>query len=480
MTESLNSKTRKGFLWSAIERFSVQGIQFILGVVMARILSPEDYGIIGMLAIFLALSQSLIDSGFSNALIQKKNRNQEDYSTVFYFNIILGVFLYFILFFASSFLANFYDMPILSPITKVIALNLFINSLVIVQKAKLTIELNFKIQANVSVIAVLLSGILGLILAVRGWGVWALVYQSIAANFLSCVLLWIYARWRPSLLFSWHSFKSLFQFGSKLLITGLYGPIFENINTLVIGKFYSSSILGNYTRAATFAQLPSSNITSIIGRVSFPVLSDLQDNDEKLSYAYRKLIRVTSFIVFPLMMGLSTIASPLIEVLLTSKWQSCAIYLQLLCFSMLLYPVCAFNINLLLVKGMVKTHLKLDLIKKIVLLFVLFITANISVNAICIGQIISALFSWIITAYYSGRLIKYSFIDQVIELLPSFLISLLMLGIVSFINIVIGLDSTYLLMVDIVIYFLFYIGISYFFNRVDFHYVMDFLKRRDK
>lgn len=463
METDLKHKTKTGLIWSAVDRFSGQAIQFVLGIFLARLLSPNDYGIIGMLTIFLAVSDSIVDSGFGNALIQKKNRNQTDYSTVFYFNSIVGILLYIILFIAAPYIANFYNMPILCPVTRVMALNLVFNSLMIVQNTRLTIELNFKLIMEIKLIAHIIAGAIALYMAYCGLGVWALVLQMVSSNFIICVLFWILAKWRPSFNFSWDSFKSLFSFGSKLLVTGLYGPIYNNINTLIIGKFYSSASLGFYTRAQTFVQFPSSNITQIISRVSYPVLSSMQDNDDKLRITYRRLIKNTYFIVFPLMLGLMMVSESVIKLLLTEKWLECVPYMQILCVSMAFYPICSYNINLLLVKGKSGLHLKLDLCKKIVGLLVLSFTAFISIEAICWGTMINALFSWVITAYFSGRLIGLNIKSQIKDILPSFIITLLMC-ICIYILPDWALSSFMMLIIKILVGAIIYVCISFFFN----------------
>lgn len=463
-SDSLKRKAVTGVIWSSFERFSVQAIQFILSIILARLLAPSDYGIIGMINIFLAISQSIIDSGFSNALIQKKDRTQIDYSTVFFFNIAIGLFLYFILFLCADFIAKFYNLPILVPITRVIAINLFVNSLVIVQKAKLSIELNFKIQAKINTVSTLISGVIGLLLAYKDWGVWSLVYQSVLFNLLSLVLYWYYAKWRPSLVFSWSSFNQLFKYGSKLLITGLYGPIFDNINSLIIGKLYTPASLGYYNRADSLAKFPSSNITDIINRVTFPLLSLIQDDDDKLRHYYKKLITISAYIVFPLMIGLASISKPLISILLTEKWLPSAEYLELISYSLLWYPICAFNINLLLVKGAVQIHLKLDLLKKLLYLITLIITSNISIKAICIGFLISSLTSWIITALYSGKLIKLGLKQQIIDISPILLMSIISCLPNRYIN-SLTLSPILTIVIDLIISIILYITLSYIIKR---------------
>jgi O-antigen/teichoic acid export membrane protein len=422
----IKSKTVKGVFWSSIERFSVQGIQFVLGIIMARLLEPSDYGVIGMLAIFLAISQTFIDSGFSNALIRKQNRTEIDFSTVFYFNIGVGLFFYFLLFFVSSFIALFYNVPILKDITKVVALNIVFNSLAIVQRTKLTILVDFKTQAKVSLIAVVISGIIALIMAYTGFGVWALVFQSIFNNGLNTILLWVFVRWKPLTVFSVQSFKELFSFGSKLMISALIDTIYRNIYTLVIGKRFHVTELGYYTRADQFAQFPSSNLTGVFQRVTFPMLSSIQNDNEKLSMTYRRYLRLAAFVIFPLMCGLAGVARPFIKLVLSEKWLGVIPILQLLCFSMMWYPVHAINLNLLQVKGRSDLFLRLEVIKKCVGIVILCITLPMGIPALCAGGIISSIISLVINTHYTGEIISLGFIQQIKDLMPMLLSSLTM------------------------------------------------------
>lgn len=478
MVDSLKQRAVKGVAWSAVERFSVQGVQFVLSIIIARLVAPSEYGLIAMLGIFLSVAQAFIDSGFSSALIQKKDRTDVDFSTVFYFNIIVSLIVYLILYFSAPYIALFYKEPLLDVVTKWTGLNIIISALCIIQRVKLTVWLNFKTQAKASLIAVVISGVCGIVLAYYGYGIWALVFQSLLNNMLNTLLLFFFTRWMPKLVFSWRSFRQLFAFGSKLLVTGLYGPVYDNLNVLLIGKFYSSVDLGFYSRATTFAQFPSSNITGIISRVSFPLLAEFQDDDNRLALAYRKLIKISSFIVFPLMLFLGAIAAPLIEILLTSKWIPSAFYLRLLCFSLMWYPICAFNINLLLVKGLSHTHLKLDILKKIVGLIILLFTSIISIEAICIGLIFSSLFSWYVTAYYAGKIIGLSFYRQLKDILPSLLISVFISCMIFYIN-SLNLSSYTTLVLDSVISIVSYISLSRIFNCEDFHIVLKLIRNRN-
>ena len=416
--ESLKDKTVKGVVWSAVERFSVQGIQFVIGIILARLLMPSDYGIIAMLSIFLAVSQTFVDSGFSNALVRKIDRTESDYSTAFYFNVVIGFFFYFLLFLGAPYIALFYHTPILTPITRVVGLTIVFNSLCIVQEAILTIKIDFKTQAKVSLLSTILTGVIGVILAYKGFGVWALAIQGVSFSFLRMFLFWILAKWRPIASFSKQSFRQLFGYGSKLLASGLLDTTYNNIYPIVIGKFFSSLSLGFFTRAHQFASFPSSNITGILQRVTFPVLSTIQNEDERLRLNYRKILRLSAYIIFPMMIGLAAVASPLIHVLLTSKWEGCVLYLQIICFAMMWYPIHAINLNLLQVKGRSDLFLRLEILKKIVGVGILCVSIPLGIKAMCIGICCSSFISLAINTYYTGKLIQVGFFRQMNDLLP--------------------------------------------------------------
>jgi teichuronic acid exporter len=423
---SLKKKAINGILWSTVERFSVQGLQFIVGIILARLLLPSDYGLIGMMAIFLAISQTFVDSGFSNALIQKKNRNETDYSTVFYFNIGIGLFFYLILFFCAPLIANFYNTPELTSLTKFIGINVFISSLAVVQQAKLTIALDFKTQAKASFYSVIVGGVIGVTMAYKGYGVWALVVQSIVQNGLNTLFLWLLSKWMPKAVFSIASFKQLFSFGSKLLVAGLLNTIFKNIYLLVVGKLYSTSQLGFYTRALQFQKFPSENVTGIIHRVTFPVLSSIQDDKKRLEIIFRKFIRLSAFVIFPLMIGLAVVAEPLIRLILTEKWMPVVPLLQLLCISGVLYPLHAININILNVKGRSDLVLKLEVIKKILIVITILITFSFGVKALVIGQIFTSIIGFFVNTHYTGKMINYGSWKQIKDIIPIVLIALFM------------------------------------------------------
>ncbi len=427
MSDALKNKTKSGFLWSFIERFSVQGIQFLIMIFMARLLMPEDYGIIGMLAIFLAIAQSLVDSGFSQALIRKQNRTEVDNSTVFYFNIVVALFLYGICFLVAPFVAEFYKIPVLCPVMRVISISFVINSLVVVQRALFTSAVNFKTQAKASLVAVVISGSAGITLAYKGFGVWSLVCQQLANLSINAILLWFMSNWRPRFVYSWQSFKELFSFGSKLLLSGLLDTTYTNIRPLIIGKVFSAADLGFYTRAQHFAQFPSSNVTSILQRVTYPVLCQI-DDEERLASVYRKFLRSSAFVIFPLMMGLAALSKPFIEVVIGAKWAFSAELLIIICFSLMWYPIHAINLNLLQVKGRSDLFLKLEIIKKIIGIVMLVVTVPLGLKAMCYGAILTSYISLAVNTYYTGKLIKVGFFMQMKDLLPILILSFAMFG----------------------------------------------------
>lgn len=426
MSDSLRQKTVKGVLWSTVERFSVQGIQFVIMIVMARLLTPHDYGLIGMLAIFIAVAQSLIDSGFSQALIRKQDRTEIDNNTVFYFNIVVSILLYLILYVSAPLVADFYNTPQLCPVMRVVCLSIIFNSLAVVQRALLTIKVDFKTQAKAALIAAVTSGVVGILMAYYGYGVWSLVTQQLLNLGINTGLLWLLSKWRPRLMYSWQSFHELFAFGSKLLASGLLDTVYRNIYPIVIGKLFSASNLGHYTRAHQFSEFPSSNFTGIIQRVTYPVLCEIQNNDTRLAGIYRKFLKLSAFIIFPLMIGLSSVAKPLVNLMLGSQWEFCGQLLQIICFSMMWFPIHAINLNLLQVKGRSDLFLRLEIIKKLLGVSVLCITAPFGLIVMCYGQIFNSLVALIINTYYTGKLIHVGFFKQMRDLLPTIALCLVM------------------------------------------------------
>jgi len=418
---SLKTKTINGLFWSFIDNAAVKILQFAIGIILARLLSPKEFGLIGMLTVFIALSRSFIDSGFGNALIRKNQCTQTDYSTVFYFNLVVGILLYIILFISSGSIAAFFNEPQLRQILQVFGLVVIIDSFTIIQKTILTKNINFKLQARISVISSIGSGIVAITLAYNGFGVWSLVIQQLLRQGLNSLFLWIWNKWLPTLVFSRESFKNLFAFGSKLLLSGLIYTTFNNLYYFVIGKFFSAQELGFYTRANQFSNLPSQQIQGVISRVSYPVLSEMQDDPVRLKAAYQRLIRSTVYITFFLMLSMAAVAEPMVIGLIGEKWRQSIIYLQLLCIVGMFYPLHALNLNMLQVKGRSDLFLKLEIIKNLLIVPVVLLGLSFGIKWMIAGMIVKSFIAYYLNSLWSGKLIGYSFFEQIKDIWPSFL-----------------------------------------------------------
>lgn len=423
MTESLKNKTVKGVGWSFIDNLSSSGITFLVGLVLARLLTPSEYGIMAILTIFIAVSNSIVDSGFSNALIRKTDARRVDYNTVFLFNLLVSGLLYVVLFLTAPAISRFFKEPLLVEVMRVIGWVLVINALAIIPRTLFVKEVNFKTQTKVSLIASISSGVIGIGMALAGLGVWSLVGQQLSRQLLNTLFLWIYCTWRPAWEFSMQSFKELFGFGSKILLSGLLNTIFNEIYSLVIGRCYTSAQLGQYTRANQFNQIFSSNLTTVIQRVSYPVLSSIQDESERLREAYRKVIKSTMLISFACMLGLAAVARPLILILIGEKWLPAVGFLQIICFSSMLYPLHAINLNILQVKGRSDLFLRLEIIKKIIAVGPLVLGVLFSIEYMLWGSVCTSLIAYFLNSYYSADLINYPTKEQIKDILPTFLIS---------------------------------------------------------
>ncbi|TWV15131.1 lipopolysaccharide biosynthesis protein [Bacteroidaceae bacterium HV4-6-C5C] len=420
---SLKTKAVKGVAWSFLDNIASSGITFLIGLILARLLTPEEYGIMAMITIFIAISNSIVDSGFSSALIRKTDIKPIDYNTVFYFNLVVSFVLYCILYVLSPSISIFFKEPILIGITRVIGCILIINALAIIPRTIFVRQVDFKTQTKVSIISSVLSGVVGVGMALSGMGVWSLVGQQLARQLLNTFFLWIYCKWKPLWEFSISSFKEMFGFGSKLLLSGLLDTIYNNIYYLVIGRFYSSAQLGQYTRSEQFNSVFSSNLTSVVQRVSYPVLSSIQDEPKRIREAYRKIIRNTMLVTFACMLGLAAVAKPLIIVLIGEKWSVAASYLSIICFSGMLYPLHAINLNILQVKGRSDLFLKLEILKKIIAIIPIILGVFWGIETMLWSSFLISCIAYLMNSYYSSTLIGYSTQNQIKDLLPSFFIS---------------------------------------------------------
>ena len=424
------SQVAKGFVWSGIERFSVQGIGFLLSIIIARIVAPSAYGLIVMIQVFLSFSQIFIDGGFVNALIQKKDRTEIDYYTVFIFNMVMAILLYGLLYIAAPFIADFYEESQLTIITRVIALSLIISSLSIVQRAKLTIELDFKTQTKAGILSVIISGVIGVICAYSGMEVWALVIQGLVGQIIISFSLLYLSRWMPQLQFSMTSFIKMFNYGSKLMANNIITSIYINLANLIIGKRYSAADLAYYNRGFTLTQFPSTNIAEVMNRIIFPVLTPLQNDRKRLIETYIKYLHLSNYIILPLMMLLIVLAYPLVEILLTEKWLPAVPYIQIFSLNFMLYAIMLQTGNPVAAIGHSGILLKYQFVKRAVSFIILIITVGISVTAVCWGILISSIFEVIINMYVLKKDLGVGFYKQIKPQLDVVFLTLLVGGFV--------------------------------------------------
>jgi O-antigen/teichoic acid export membrane protein len=428
MNSELHSKTVRAGIWSFIEAICLRGLQFVVGVILARLLLPEQFGLVGMLMVFMAIAQTFLDSGFGAALIHKQVISEKDISSVFYFNLLMGIIAAVCLCVAAPHIATFYNQPILTPMLRVLSIVLVVNAFGLVQGILLTRAIDFKMQTKVTIIASFLSGFIGIGMAYWGYGVWSLVAQQIANAIFRTLLLWIFNRWRPAWLISLQSLREMFGFGSRLLASGLLNTIFDNVYLVVIGKLFLPADLGYFTRANSLQQLPSTTLASVVGRVTFPVFSTIQNDPERIKRGMKKALTLLMLVNAPLMIGLAVVARPLVLVLLTAKWTPCIPYLQLLSLLGLLFPLHLINLNVLQAMGRSDLFLRLEIIKKLLIVSNIAITFRWGIEAMIIGQIITSIVSYYLNAYYNKALLNYSIWEQIGDLYPYVLNAMLMGG----------------------------------------------------
>ena len=425
MSDSLKQKTVRGVGWSFLDNIANQGVTFLVGLVLARLLTPAEYGVMAIITIFIAVSTSIVDSGFSNALIRKVDSRRIDYNTVFYFNLVVSLLLYVVLYFAAPLIADFFREPILIKVMRVIAWILVINAFAIIPRTLLVKEVDFKTQTKVSLISSITSGFIGVGMAVAGMGVWSLVGQQLSRQLLNTLFLWVFCRWRPVWEFSVQSFKELFNYGSKLLLSGLLDTVWREIYYVVIGRCYAPAVLGQYTRAQQFSVIFSSNLNSVVQRVSFPVLSSIQNEAERMREAYRRIIKITMLITFACMLGLAAMAKPLLLLLIGEQWMQAVHFLPIICFSAMLYPLHSLNLNILQVKGRSDIFLKLEVIKKAIGVGPILLGIFYGIEYMLWGSVAISFIAYFLNSYYSAELIQYSTWQQIRDVLPSFLVSII-------------------------------------------------------
>jgi teichuronic acid exporter len=415
---SLKEKGLQGVFWTFVEQFGTQIIQFVVQLILARVLMPEEFGLIGMLSIFMAFGSFLVDSGMSVSLIRTQGVDESDFSSVFFINITVSIVIYFILFFSSPLIAIFFKQPILSDVIKVYCLSFIIRAISSIQYVRLTILMDFKTLTILRFPGLAIGGIVGLVLAYRGYGVWSLVYMQLTNLTLDSILIWFQVDWRPSFIFDWIRIKRHFNFGYKLTLSSLIDTIYSNIYNVIIGKYFSSSQLGYYTRADSIKQLPVSNISSALNKVTFPLFSSIQDDNVRLKNVYKRLMQQVLYWISPTLVIAGVLGEPLFRFLMTEKWLPAVPYFQILCLVGIMYPLHAYNLNILHVKGRSDLFLKLEIIKKAVVTIGLIIAIPFGIYGLLWAQFILNFIGFYINTLYSGKMINYSVSEQVKDIAP--------------------------------------------------------------
>ncbi len=434
MPESLKDKTVKGVAWSGIDNIVHFGVSFLVGIILARLLSPDDYGLIGLTAIFTAICTTIVNGGMGTALIRTKDASDDDYNTAFIVNLSMSLLLYVLIFLCAPLIAEFFRREELIALTRVTSIGMIIGALALVQKTRLTKRIDFKSQAKITLISSLSSAIIGIGMALLGFGVWALVGQHLSSQIINTVCLWLVNKWVPRMRFSSGSFHKLFGFGWKMMLSGLLDTIWKELYQVVVGKCYSPATLGQYTRAKGFSTLFSSNITSVIQRVTYPVLSNIQDDKERMTNAYRKIIKTTMFITASSMLFMGAVSEPMIYCLIGAKWHEASVYLPLICLTGSTYPLQAINLNMLQVQGRSDLFLGLEVVKKIIAIGPLAVGAFVGIMPMLWTNIITCVISYFLNSYYSGKLLGYSSWMQLRDIAPSYGIAALLALSVYFIK----------------------------------------------
>ncbi|MGN0171109.1 MAG: lipopolysaccharide biosynthesis protein [Lachnospiraceae bacterium] len=459
------------FIWRFAERCGAQFVTFIVSIVLARLLMPEDYGTIALVTVFSNIMQVFVDSGLGTALIQKKDADDIDFSSVFYFNFAICIVLYLIMFFAAPIIASFYNIPELTSIVRVISLTIIISGVKGVQQSYVSRNMMFKRFFYATLGGTIFSAIVGIAMAYLGFGVWAIVAQQLSNTAIDTLILWITVKWRPKLMFSWNQLKGLLGFGWKMLCSALLDTIYNNLRSLLIGKVYSSADLAYYNEGKKFPNLIVTNINSSINSVLLPAMSNEQDDKGRVKNMTRRSIMVSCYIMAPLMIGLACCARNVVIVVLTAKWLPCVFFLQIFCITYMFYPIHTANLNAIKAMGRSDLFLKLEIWKKVIGMILLLATMFISVKAMAYSLLISTLTSMVINAWPNKKLLGYSFLEQMKDILPSIILAIGMGGAVYLIGFL-SFPILPLLLIQVICGGIFYIVGSAVFKLEPFTYLL--------
>lgn len=472
----LRSKVLGGFLWRFAERIGAQGVSFVVSIVLARLLAPEVYGTVALVTVFTSIMNVFIDSGLGNALIQKKNADDLDFSSVFYFNIVICGILYLLMFFASPLIASYCEDVSLTPIIRVMSLTLIISGVKNIQHAYVARTMQFKRFFFATLGGTIGAAAIGIWMAYKGYGVWALVAQQLFNATMDTVILWITVKWRPQKMFSWERLKGLLSYGWKLLVSSLLDTVYNNLRQLIIGKKYTSADLAFYNRGQTFPHLIIDNVNTSINSVLFPTMSKMQDDRSTLKEMTRKSIKTSTFIMAPLMMGMAFCAEPFVRLLLTEKWIECIPYMRIFCITYIFYPIHTANLNAIKALGRSDLFLQIENLKKIVGLSLLLSTMWFGVMAMAYSLLLSTALSMLINSWPNRKLLNYNFRDQIKDILPSVLLAVTM-GFCVYLITFLGLSDILTLIIQIPLGILIYISGSILFKLDSFNYLLDMLKK---
>jgi len=476
---SLKKQAVSGMVWTFAEQFGTRLISFVISIILARLLQPSDFGTIALFGIVMGVAMSMIDGGMASSLIRTKDIDDDDLSTVFIFNIIVSVLLYILIYFFAPYIADFYKIQDLKGIIRVYCTILIINAFVTVQKMHFVKELNFKTAFKIQLPSLFVGGISGVIFAYLGFGVWSLVYSAILQSIVFMLQHWFYSSWRPKLVFNKTKFKYHFGFGYKMTLSALLSIIFNNIYTIIIGKVYSIQQLGFYNRADSLKQLPVTNLSTALNKVTFPLFAKISHDNAKLKEVYQKLMKVVIFIIAPVLLLMVIVAQPLISVLMTDKWLPAVPYFQILSIAGILYPIHAYNLNILQIKGRSDLFLKLEIYKKILTVVILGLSLYFGIYGLLWGQVITSCLSFFINTHYSGKILKYTALNQTIDLLPSIILASLVGVCVYLIDkyLFFNLDNIYRLFGLSIIYTLLYLGLSYILKFKELSHLKQLIKK---
>ncbi|MBO7126235.1 lipopolysaccharide biosynthesis protein [bacterium] len=475
MGENIRNKAFSNMLWRFMERTGAQAVGFVVQIILARLIAPEAFGIIAMVTVFIAVLQVFVDSGMGNALIQKKNADDLDFSSVFYFNMAMCIFLYIVMFIAAPFIADFYNMPDLTPVVRVLSLMLIISGVRNIQQAYVSRHLMFKRFFYATLGGTIMAAVVGIGMAYKGYGVWAVVVQQLFRAALAAVILWVTVKWRPRLMFSFERLKGLFSYGWKLLASSLISTLYGEIRPLIIGKVYLPEELAFYNRAESLPLFVVKNINSSIDSVLLPTMSAEQDDRNRVRAMTRRAIKTSTYLMMPIMVGLAVCAEPLVRLILTEKWMPCVPFLRVFCFVYAFLPIHTANLNAIKALGRSDLFLKLEILKKTVGFTVMLATIFISIEVMVYSYLVTTVISMCINAYPNKKLLDYSIKDQIFDMLPTIAVACAT-AVPCGLLILFGLNDVLTLIIQILTGAFCYIGLSKLFKLEAMTYLTDMLK----